>query len=92
MFNDGGKKDNMYNITPEMIEKLRALLEAKGIPASEDDNQLALLISQATTLIGDEYINGTPYSDYVKKAKKYIEALGGFEKFAEWGFFSWETQ
>ena len=40
--------------------------------------------------IGDEYINGTPYSDYVKKAKNYIEALGGFEKFAEWGFFSWE--
>lgn len=58
------EKDNMYNITPEMIDKLRALLEAKGIPASEDDNQLALLISQAATLIGDEYINSRDEVDY----------------------------
>lgn len=58
------EKDNMYNITPEMIDKLRALLEAKGIPASEDDNQLALLISQAATLIGDEYINPRDEVDY----------------------------
>ena len=58
------EKKSMYNITPEMIEKLRALLEAKGIPASEDDNQLALLISQATTLIGDEYIHPRSEVDY----------------------------
>jgi len=35
--------------------------------------------------IGDEKINGIPYSDIVKEARSYIYKLGGFEKFAEWG-------
>ena len=35
--------------------------------------------------IGDEYIAGTPYSAIVETAKKYIDEVGGFEKFAEWG-------
>lgn len=35
--------------------------------------------------IGDEYIDGKPYSEIVKVAKDYIRAAGGFEKFAEWG-------
>lgn len=35
--------------------------------------------------IGDEYIDGKPYSEIVKIAKDYIDSLGGFEKFAEWG-------
>lgn len=35
--------------------------------------------------IGDEYINGIPYSHMVNVARKYIESIGGFEKFAEWG-------
>lgn len=35
--------------------------------------------------IGDETIDGKPYAEIVKKARKYIQALGGFEKFAEWG-------
>ena len=35
--------------------------------------------------IGDETIDGKPYSEIVKVAKKYIESVGGFEKFAEWG-------
>lgn len=35
--------------------------------------------------IGDESINGVPYSEIVAIARKYIESVGGFEKFAEWG-------
>lgn len=35
--------------------------------------------------IGDKYIDGKPYSEIVELARKYIENIGGFEKFAEWG-------
>lgn len=35
--------------------------------------------------IGQEDINGVPYSEIVSVAKQYIDELGGFEKFAEWG-------
>lgn len=37
--------------------------------------------------IGDEAINGVPYSEIVEMARRYINAVGGFEKFAEWGLF-----
>lgn len=35
--------------------------------------------------IGDEEIDGYPYSEIVEVARKYIRNLGGFERFAEWG-------
>ena len=35
--------------------------------------------------IGDETIDGRPYSEIVEVARTYIDSLGGFEKFAEWG-------
>ena len=35
--------------------------------------------------IGDEYVDGRPYSEIVEIARKYIRGIGGFEKFAEWG-------
>lgn len=35
--------------------------------------------------IGDETIDGKPYSEIVEIARNYIESVGGFEKFAEWG-------
>lgn len=35
--------------------------------------------------IGDTKINGKPYSEIVRIAKEYIDSVGGFEKFAEWG-------
>lgn len=37
--------------------------------------------------IGDDTIDGVPYSEIVAEAKAYIDSIGGFEKFAEWGFF-----
>ena len=35
--------------------------------------------------IGDETVDGIPYSEIVETARAYIESVGGFEKFAEWG-------
>ena len=37
--------------------------------------------------IGDDTIDGKPYSEIVEEARKYIKQVGGFEKFAEWGLF-----
>ena len=37
--------------------------------------------------IGDEFVDGKPYAEIVEIARKYIEEVGGFEKFAEWGLF-----
>lgn len=37
--------------------------------------------------IGDTEIDGKPYSEIVEIARKYINDIGGFEKFAEWGLF-----
>jgi len=37
--------------------------------------------------IGDTEIDGKPYEEIVEQARKYIQAKGGFEKFAEWGLF-----
>lgn len=35
--------------------------------------------------IGDREVCGIPYGIIVATAKEYIDALGGFERFAEWG-------
>lgn len=35
--------------------------------------------------IGDTSINGIPYEEIVIQAKAFIDEIGGFEKFAEWG-------
>ena len=37
--------------------------------------------------IGDKEVDGVPYEEIVNIAKEYIESIGGFEKFAEWGLF-----
>ena len=35
--------------------------------------------------IGDDAIDGKPYSEIVAIARDYIRSVGGFEKFAQWG-------
>lgn len=57
-------------------------------------NIYAFLKAQATKqpvelccAIGDEEIDGRPYSEIVNIAKDYINKIGGFEKLAEWGLF-----
>ena len=46
---------------------------------------------KAWCAIGDEYLHTSegeiPYADVVEVARKFINDLGGFEKFAEWGLF-----
>ena len=37
--------------------------------------------------IGDDTIDGKPYSEIVAIAEEYIKQQGGFEKFAEWGLY-----
>ena len=40
---------------------------------------------QLSCAIGDETVDGKPYAEIVETAKKYIDSVGGFEKFAMWG-------
>ena len=42
---------------------------------------------QLVCAIGDDEVDGIPYADIVEQAREYIESIGGFEKFAEWGLF-----
>ena len=42
-------------------------------------------IYELSCAIGDETIDGKPYSDIVEIAREYINNIGGFEKLAEWG-------
>ena len=35
--------------------------------------------------IGDENVDGRPYSEIVEISRTFIESAGGFERFAEWG-------
>ena len=37
--------------------------------------------------IGDNTVDGLPYPEIVEEAREFIQSLGGFEKFAEWGLF-----
>ena len=44
-------------------------------------------VVELSCAIGDDTVDGKPYSEIVKIARDYIESVGGFEKFAEWGLF-----
>lgn len=42
-------------------------------------------VVELSCAIGDTTVDGKPYEEIVMTAKRFIENLGGFEKFAEWG-------
>lgn len=44
-------------------------------------------VVELSCAIGDDTIDGKPYSEIVEEARRYIKEVGGFEKFAEWGLF-----
>lgn len=57
-------------------------------------NIYAFLKAQQTGLpvelccaIGDDTVDGLPYREIVERAWKYIQSVGGFEAFAEWGLY-----
>ena len=52
------------------------------LKAQKEDRPIELCCA-----IGDTEIDGLPYSQIVEIAREYINAIGGFEKFAEWGLF-----
>nr|DAI55329.1 MAG TPA: S-adenosylmethionine synthetase, N-terminal domain [Caudoviricetes sp.] len=37
--------------------------------------------------IGDDTADGIPYKEIVEEARNFIQSIGGFEKFAEWGLY-----
>lgn len=42
-------------------------------------------VVELSCAIGDEYIDGKPYSEIVEIARNYIRSIGGFRAFGEWG-------
>lgn len=44
-------------------------------------------VVELSCAIGDENVDGKPYSEIVEEARSYIQAVGGFERFAEWGLY-----
>lgn len=49
--------------------------------------QLTGKIVNISCAIGDEIVDGKPYSEIVDEAACYIKEIGGFEEFAKWGLF-----
>lgn len=45
------------------------------------------IVHEYSVAIGDEYVDGIPYSEIVKIAKEYIDKIGGFEELAKWGLY-----
>lgn len=52
------------------------------LKAQEMDEEVKLCCA-----IGDREVDGKSYDEIVRLAKEYIDSVGGFEKFAEWGLF-----
>ena len=43
------------------------------------------IVDRVASAIGDDIVDGLPYQKIVDIARGYIQAVGGFEKFAKWG-------
>ncbi|WBW49432.1 S-adenosylmethionine synthetase [Peptoniphilus equinus] len=50
------------------------------LKAQEENREIEL-----SCAIGDETVDGRPYSEIVEFARNYINSIGGFEEFAKWG-------
>lgn len=44
-------------------------------------------VIELSCAIGDEFVDSKPYKAIVEIAREFINDLGGFEKFAEWGLY-----
>ena len=70
-------------------ERLSWAIE-KGYVKKCDPDLCAFIIYKVYVAVmfeWDKEIDGKPYDEVVKIAKEYIESVGGFEKFAEWGLY-----
>ena len=52
------------------------------LKAQETNKEVSL-----SCAIGDEVVDGKPYSEIVGIARSYINSVGGFEEFAKWGLY-----
>lgn len=66
-----GKDLSKADVSVNIYAFLRALQTGKPV--------------QLACAIGDDTVDGKPYSEIAETARKYIRSVGGFEKFAEWG-------
>lgn len=74
---DLSKADVSVNIYLHIIAQLRGhVVEAMCDIGDEDITILDTETDRTTTV---------PYAEVVRTAKEYIDSIGGFEKFAEWG-------
>lgn len=74
---DLSKADVSVNIYLHIIAQLRGhVVEAMCDIGDEDITVLDTETDRTTTV---------PYAEVVRTAKEYIDSIGGFEKFAEWG-------
>jgi len=68
-----GKDLSKADVSVNIYAFIRAQVEQKEVKIS--------------CAIGDETVDGVEYEKIVDVARKFIEEVGGFEKFAEWGLF-----
>lgn len=100
---NAGWDEELLKIELENLKELDFDLELTGFNVDELDdifqadvsvNIYAFLKAQETgkvvelcCAIGDDTIDDKPYAEIVEEAREYINSLGGFEKFAEWGLY-----
>ena len=65
------------------LSKADVALNIYVFKKAQEENRVVEL----SCAIGDEYVDGKPYSEIVEEAREYINNIGGFEKFAEWGLY-----
>ena len=81
------------NVRTEELQKLYPTAEVNPLAKADvSANIYAWLKAQEMgkpvelcCAIGDDTVDGVPYAEIVETARRYIQSLGGFEKFAEWG-------
>lgn len=65
------------------LSKADVALNIYVFKKAQEENRIVEL----SCAIGDEYVDGIPYEEIVEQAREYINNIGGFEKFAEWGLY-----
>lgn len=92
-------KDDAFKKLVQSLKDFPEMIEAREIVVNKDmtilggnmryraakEAQQTGEVVNISCAIGDEMVDGLPYSEIVEIARKYIEGVGGFEKFAEWG-------
>ena len=65
------------------LSKADVAINIYAFKKAQEENK----IIEISCAIGDETIDGKPYSEIVEETREYINNIGGFEKFAEWGLY-----